>query len=301
MTIAQFIVLALKLSIIVIVLALGLKTAPSDWVWLLRRPALLARSLISMNVIMPLFAIAAVKLMHLRLAVAVALLALSLAPVPPMLPRKATKAGGGAPYAVDLLAIASALSIIWIPIAVEIVERVFGVPLAVSPWSVAKVVGQMVLIPLIAGTIVGRFARARADRIAPMLAKAGGLVLILGLILILFKFWRAVLGQIGDGSLIAFIAFTILALVIGHLLGGPNEDDRTVLALASASRHPGMALAIARLNFPGEHDVPAAILLYFFVSTLIALPYVRWRKRPGAAPRRAPAVHDGAPDRRGIA
>jgi BASS family bile acid:Na+ symporter len=218
MTIAQLIVLALKLSIIVIVLALGLKTPPSDWVWLLRRPTLLARSLISMNVIMPLFAIAAVKLMHLRLAVAVALLALSLAPVPPMLPRKATKAGGGAPYAVDLLAIASALSIIWIPIAVEIVERVFGVPLAVSPWSVAKVVGQMVLIPLIAGTIVGRFARARADRIAPMLAKAGGLVLILGLILILFKFWRAALGQIGDGSVIAFVAFTILALVVGHLL-----------------------------------------------------------------------------------
>jgi BASS family bile acid:Na+ symporter len=57
-----------------------------------------------------------------------------------------------------------------------------------------------------------------------------------------------------------------------------------VLALASASRHPGMALAIARLNFPDEHAVPAAILLYFLVSTLIALPYVRWRKRPGAAP-----------------
>src|ERR1700739_2603277 len=90
MTIAQLTVLALKLSIIVIALALGLKTAPSDWVWLLRRPALLARSLISMNVIMPLFAIAAVKLMHLRLAVAVALLALSFAPAPPMLPRKAT-------------------------------------------------------------------------------------------------------------------------------------------------------------------------------------------------------------------
>ena len=172
---------------------------------------------------MPLFAIAAVKLMHLHLAVAVALLALSLSPVPPLLPRKATKAGGGAPYAVDLLAIASALSIIWIPIAVEIVERIFGVPLAVSPWSVAEVIGQMVLIPLIAGTIVGRFARARADRIAPMLAKAGGLVLILGLILILFKFWRAALGQIGDGSLIAFVAFTVLGLVVGHLLGGPTR------------------------------------------------------------------------------
>jgi BASS family bile acid:Na+ symporter len=287
MTIAQLIVMALKASIIVIVFALGLKTAPSDWVWLLRRPALLARSLIAMNVIMPLFAIAAVKLMHLNFAVAVALIALSLSPVPPLLPRKEMKAGGGAPYAADLLAIAAALSIIWIPIAIEIVERVFGVPLAVSPWSVAKVVGEMVLIPLVAGAIVGRFARARADRIAPMLAKAGGVVLTLGLILILFKFWRAALGQIGDGTLIAFAAFIVVGLVVGHFLGGPNEGERTVLALSSASRHPGMALAIAHLNFPDEHAVPAAILLYLLVSALITLPYVRWRKLSGDPPAAA--------------
>lgn len=37
-----------------------------------------------------------------------------------------------------------------------------------------------------------------------------------------------------------------------HWLGRPDPDDRTALAIASSMRHPGVALAIARLNFPEE-------------------------------------------------
>jgi BASS family bile acid:Na+ symporter len=279
MTVAQLILLALKLSIIVMVFALGLKTAPSDWAWLLRRPGLLARSLLAMNVIMPAFAIAVVELMRLKHPVAVALIALSLSPVPPLLPRKQAKAGGAAPYAADLLAIAAALSVLWIPIAMAIVERIAHVPLEVAPWSVAKLIALMVLIPLLAGTLTGVYARGLADRIGPMLSRAAGIVLAIGLVLILFKFWRAALGMVGDGTLVALIGFIVAGLIVGHLLGGPDKDGRSVLALASASRHPGIAATIARLNFPDERAVPAAILLYLVLVGLVSLPYIRWRKR----------------------
>lgn len=282
MTVAQLVLLSLKLSTIVLVFALGLKTVPSDWIWLLRRPALLGRSLVAMNIVMPLYAIAAIGLMRLKFAVVVALLALSLSPVPPLLPGKQAKAGGVEVYAVDLMAVVSVLSVAWIPIAIEIVERIIGLPLAVSPWAVAVIVVQLVLVPLLAGTLLGRFAPGLASRLAPIFSRAAGVVLAIALILILLKSSRPALALIGDGTLAALIGFIIVGLTVGHLLGGPDKGGRAVLALACASRHPGIAITIARLNFPDERAAPAAILLYLVVNGLISLPYVRWRRRTGA-------------------
>jgi len=290
MTVAHLILLALKLSIIVMVFALGLKTTPSDWLWLLRRPGLLARSLLAMNVVMPAFAIAVVELMRLRHPVAIALIALSLSPVPPLLPRRQAKAGGETPYAVDLLAIAAVLSVVWIPIAIEIVARIAGAPLAVSPWTVAELVALMILVPLLAGTVTGAYARGLAQRIGPRLSRAAGVVLLIGLVLILFKSWRAALGLVGDGTLLALIGFIVAGLIVGHLLGGPQAEGRSVLALATASRHPGIAATIAHLNFPDERAAPAAILLYLVLGALVSLPYIRWRehRREAAGPERPP-------------
>jgi len=62
-------------------------------------------------------------------------------------------------------------------------------------------------------------------------------------------------------------------------LGAPaNGDCRSVLALACASRHPGIALAIASASFPNEKLVLPAVLLYLIVSSIATLPYLRWSK-----------------------
>ncbi|MNW21381.1 hypothetical protein D3C71_2222690 [compost metagenome] len=52
-----------------------------------------------------------------------------------------------------------------------------------------------------------------------------------------------------------------------------------MLALSTASRHPAIALAIAKTNFPDEPFLAATIVLYLLVVTLLALPYVKWRRR----------------------
>jgi bile acid:Na+ symporter, BASS family len=54
------------------------------------------------------------------------------------------------------------------------------------------------------------------------------------------------------GTVLSLIVFALVGLVIGHLLGGPQFDKRPVLALATASRHPAVALAIAHENFPNQ-------------------------------------------------
>ena len=93
----------------------------------------------------------------------------------------------------------------------------------------------------------------------------------------------AIRSLIGDGTLLAIATFTLLGLLMGHLLGGPDAEDRTVLALAAASRHPAVALAIASASFPEQKLVLPAVLLALLTGIVATVPYSAWRKRVHAA------------------
>jgi BASS family bile acid:Na+ symporter len=54
-----------------------------------------------------------------------------------------------------------------------------------------------------------------------------------------------VAGSVATSTALIIAAVAAIGLAIGHWLGGPNPDDRTVLALSTASRHPAIALAAA--------------------------------------------------------
>jgi BASS family bile acid:Na+ symporter len=79
---------------------------------------------------------------------------------------------------------------------------------------------------------------------------------------------------IGNGTLLALAVFVGIGIAVGHLLGGPNREDRVVLGLSTGCRHPGMAIAIAAANFPQETRVVAAALLYLFVNITISIAYI---------------------------
>lgn len=279
MSMTQIVPMMLGLSIMLIVFALGLQSRPHDLIGLFRQPALLLRSLLAMSLIMPVVAVLTVKVLGLEQPVSTALIALSLAPVPPLLPGKQTKAGGDSNYAVSLLVVAALFAIIWIPFALELIQLIFGIPLHARPMDIVAVVGKTVLLPLLAGTIVGMLAKGLSQRLSGLLSSIGTFVLLVGLILVLASAWKAIMAQVGDGALLAMIVVVVSGLVIGHLLGGPEKDDRTVLALACASRHPGMAVALAALEFPDLKGAAAAVLLYLLVAALVSVPYVVWRKR----------------------
>ena len=53
--------------------------------------------------------------------------------------------------------------------------------------------------------------------------------------------------------------------------------------MASATRHPGVALAIAQLNYPQEPALLAAALLFILTNLVLTAPYVAWRRKIGAA------------------
>jgi BASS family bile acid:Na+ symporter len=283
MTPAQLVVDALRVSVIAMVFAIGLGVSPGDLLGLLRRPGLLARSLVSIFVVMLVAAVGVALVANLRRPIEIVMVALALAPIPPLLPRKETKAGGETGYIYGLLVAAALFAIVWIPLGIALVSRITGVPLSAGLLDVVKIVVVLIVAPLVAGALIHRYAPAFADRIRSTVARLATLVLLAGLVLILAKTWRTMLDLVGNGTLLALAGFVVVGIVSGQLLGGPRAQDRSVLALATASRHPGIAYYLATLNFPQEKAIPAAVVLYLLVSALLALPYVAWRRRSGAA------------------
>src|SRR5262245_39374628 len=115
MTLQELISLGIQGSMALIVLSVGLHATFEDLLYLVRRPGVLVRSLFAMNVIMPAVAVAIAYWLDVDHALKVALIALSVAPVPPFLPVSQLKGGGRQPYVIGLLATASLLSIVLVP------------------------------------------------------------------------------------------------------------------------------------------------------------------------------------------
>ena len=64
----------------------------------------------------------------------------------------------------------------------------------------------------------------------------------------------------------------MISFAAGHLLGGPDRRDATVLAFATSFRHPATALALAPANFP-DSDAHAAVALYGLVTAAVGAAY----------------------------
>jgi len=292
MTLAKLIMLVIQGSIFLTVFSLGLHATLRDAVSLWHRPRALFRSLLAMYIIMPLFAVWLARTFHLDPAVEVALLVLAVSPIPPILPTKGAKVGAHSSYVFGLLVGTAVLSVVVTPIAIGLLSLVFGAERHVPAATIAFVVMKTVLVPLSLGMMVRRFWPATADRVAGPIGKIAMLVLLLCVVLLFLAAREKIGDVIGNGTIVAIAAFVIVGLMVGQMLGGSDREDSTFLAIATASRHPGVAFAIANSVAPDQKLVIGVLLLYLLVNGVIGAPYSKWRKRGSpAAPAAGPLPH----------
>jgi len=287
MDLKMLVVLALKVSMFCVVFGFGLETTRDDLLYLPRRPWLMVRSILAVFVIMPVLALLLARQFDFRPPVEAALIALALSPVPPLLPKKQSKAGGHGSYGLSLMAMLALLAIVIVPLSMEILSKVFHWPLAFAPGAIAKMVGEAVLLPLAAGMLLRALLPGLAARLAKPLAILVKILLPLAVILLLIGTFSAARAAMGGGTIAAIVLFVVAGLIVGHVLGKPNPEHSTVLALSTASRHPAIALSILTANFP-EERFGGIILLYLLVSAVVMVPYVKWqgKRAAGAAPAR---------------
>lgn len=274
--------LAFGVSLAVMVFGSGLGARFDDVVGLLRRPALLVRSLVAVLVVAPVLAVGLVKVFDLRVQVAVALVALALSPLPPLLPHRGEKAGGRADYGQGLVFVLAVLAVPALAVAAPILSAVFGREYVVTPWVIARALILAVLLPLLAGMAVARMSPATALRLSGPIDRMQRWLLPIAMIVLLVSAVPNIRALLGSHTMTAVGLFVVGTFAAGQLLGGPDGGDAAILAFAASCRHPATALALASANFP-DLDVQAAIALYLVVTALVGLIYTQWARRRRSA------------------
>ena len=133
MSAADIVKLILTAGIVLTVISVGLRARPADTFLLLRNPKLGLRAMVSMFVLMPMFVIGLTwALPVLGQAPRAALIALSISPMPPILPRRQTQLGADGDYAVGLQVLASVFSIVVAPLFIWLAGPAFTTSLPFS-------------------------------------------------------------------------------------------------------------------------------------------------------------------------
>lgn len=280
---STFLVVGIKASIFLLVLALGLGANPEEQRWyLMRRPGLMARSLFSMNIAMPLLASALARGFDLGPPLSIALIALAVSPVPPFLPKKEIGAGGTVAYVFGLLVTASLFSIAFVPAAIWLLSTAFAIPVHIPAAAIAKVVLTTVLLPLAVGMVIRLLRPGFARRAEKPISTLATVLLVVSLLPVLVAVWPTLISFSHTWALVAIALYAVLGHALGHWLGGPEPGNRVVLAMSTASRHPAVAIAIAKIGFPQQKTAVVAVLLVVVVNSVVSALYLALLRRRAA-------------------
>ena len=270
--------IALRGSLLLLVLAVGLDATVQEAAYVLKRPNVLLRSTLAIAVIVPAFAALVVAALPLDRAVKIGIVLMAVSPLPPFMPGKDIRLGGRRRYVYGLLVAVSMLAVILVPATVTILSRMFGEAVSIGPGPVLRLMLVSLLIPLAVGMLIHRVVPQAAERAAPIVNKIATVLLLIAVLPVFFGVLPMMLHLIGTGTVVSIAVVVVASLVTGHLLGGPEPQDRAALAIACTTRHPGVALLIAQANFT-EPAIKAVILLFVIVGVLVGLPYQVWYKR----------------------
>ena len=276
--------LVLLLGVMLLVGAIGMRVRLEQPLLILRQPALAFRAILAMYVALPAFVLVLVWLLPLQTGVGAVLLGYAVAPVLPPWAQKGASAGGKADYVIGLQLLSTGVAFLIVPLMIWIAYRIFGVATPFDPMAMALVLLVTVVVPLAIGMGINRFLPDPAPRLAELASRAGAVLIILGMVVLLIFEGRAILGVLGQGTFVAVLAVAAFGLFAGYLLGGPDPGNRGALASATVLRHPAVALLLAAAAFP-EHEttVTGAVLLYLLTALLLETAYGRWRKQVARA------------------
>jgi BASS family bile acid:Na+ symporter len=266
------------LSLSGLIAAVGMDSSLGELFSLFRRPKELARAVLAVNVIVPVAATLLVPLFPLTPIARGAIILMAVSPVPPLVPGKQLKGGADKSYAYALYTALACLSVVIVPVTVAILSQIYGVSVSLGPLAVARNVALSVLLPLAVGLALRRVLGDRAGPLSDLLRKLSMMLLLPIVVLLVIRLWPGMIALVGNGTIAAMALVVAVGLAAGHMLGGPERADRVALAMAAGTRHPGIALMIAKAA-GADKSAAAAIVGFLLVGIAVGVPYQIWLKR----------------------
>lgn len=183
----------------------------------------------------------------------------------------------GAPFLVKLtdhaehdVALSATLLLLLLPSTV--VFMTIFVPIAVpdaagaNAGAIARPLVLTMLLPMAIGFLLRARAPRWAGRLLPPLGKLSTLALVVMVATIVILNLRAILDVFGTGAILAALLVVAFAFVAGYGFGGPSDESRGVLGLATAQRNIAAATVVASASF---HDPRTLVMVV--ISLLVTL------------------------------
>jgi len=275
MTISSAILIAANVSLVMTMLCAGMGGISGDRTYLSCRRGLLVRSLLSTLVLQPAFAVWLGYAFTLPPAVRLAVLGLAIAPMPPILPSALMKVRGSRRFEMALAFVVAVASIVTIPLWLVGFDLLLGPRPHVDFVSVAWMIGLNVLLPVAAGFAGRRLSAETTARAVTLLTIGAAGMLALVLLALVVRSRPAIPWMLGNGAAAAIVLLAVAGLGIGHACGGPARKNRRVLAMATATRHPALAIALASAAPPADERMAGAVIAFaVLVAGVAAIPYL---------------------------
>lgn len=259
--------IAIAVLVVVMMVAIGLRTAPQDFHTVARRPLPLFATLSANLIVVPLVAFAVTRFVPLEDGVLVGLVLCAVSPGGPAGALFAGQARGHLASAVSALVALSVVAPFTAPLSLGIL---LGVSSDVDSSALilpmmATLIGLQ-LFPLLVGMAIRRRAPPLAERLSqPMNAVANALLVVVILGLLATK-WQ-VLVSIGSAGLLVSVGLVFANLGIGALTSRA-PDERRAFAMITGVRNLGLALLLSAMYFPAP-ETDAAILTFGLFTMLL--------------------------------
>jgi bile acid:Na+ symporter, BASS family len=246
-------------------MSLGLEVTWQQLVSLLRDKGLLCRALAANLILVPLLGLALARIFPMPLDFAIAFLLLAAAPGAPMSLRHTRNRDDDAPFAAALLFTLILAAICFTPLIAELLLPA-QTRLSVPYDRVATIALLYMVLPGLIGIAIQRWGEETVmiQRVTFISARVFFLVWV---ILVTAEQSRAV-RQLGLPTLAAMVSLVIGSMIIGWFLGGPQRDNRRILATGTSMRNVALCAVIAIESFPGTR-VEIALVAF---SALMVTP-----------------------------
>ncbi len=262
--------LGVVVFIITSMLVMGLNVSIHDLLSPLRNRRLVVTSLLANFMVVPLFAFILIYIFPMSKELAAGLILVSIAAGAPSTPKVAEFTGGNIAYAVSLTLLMTIITIVLMPLLVPYIMEGAGM----DPTKVALNLVVFMLVPIIAGILLLDQAPKLARRLLPVAELVSNVaigVIFLSFGIIFFAHLKDLFGG-PEGLGIAFIAvlFTVGALLIGYFMGGPDRENRGVLAFGTGFRNITAALVVITASYSDmSNDVLLMVLMVTIFSVII--------------------------------
>ena len=202
------------------------------------------------------------------------ILALSIAPIAPILPRKQLKFGGDTDWVTAFQVTGTLLSLVLAPVYLGLLSRAFGLEMDAPMSSMMTILGITVFVPLLIGMGLRQASPELASRLVRPLGVAGTVILAGVALLILVGMWPALVAAASTLALPVYLVVAISGVILGHLFVKGDVSDKVPSAQAAVSRHPGVALTLAGAALGGtQPELLANVLLFVLVAAVVLAAY----------------------------